>query len=115
MAKYKVPRHNVIKNFSIVEFASGTYVCPGWIPVDKGTTREDVEFIDNITIENKENSAGVIKETQQELIYKVPSSNGKSEYLVKFQYGDWSCNCPASMFKRGNCKHIKELKIKSNV
>ncbi len=112
MAKYKIPRDRVFKDFGIVTTLSGTYICPGWIPVDEGTTREDVEFSDDIIIEKPINSIELKPETQKDLEFVVPSSNGKSEYLVKFQRGVWSCNCPASTFRRGNCKHIKELETK---
>ena len=114
MAKYKIPRHPVFKTFGLVKTLSGTYVCPGWIPVDEGTTRDDIEFSDDIIIEKPTISTSVKPEPQKDLEFKVPSSNGKSEYLVRFQKGFWSCTCPASTFRRGNCKHIKEYETKIN-
>lgn len=46
--------------------------------------------------------------------YKVIGSKGKS-YIVKNKNGNWSCNCPASTFRRWEeCKHITEIKNKSN-
>ena len=107
MAKYKIPRDRVFKDFGIMKTLSGTFICPGWIPVDEGTTREDVEFSDDIIIEKPILSSELKAEPQRDLEFVVPSSNGKSEYLVKFQRGVWSCNCPASSFRRGDCKHIK--------
>lgn len=107
MAKYKIPRDRVFKDFGIMKTLSGTFICPGWIPVDEGTTREDVEFSDDIIIEKPILSSELKAEPQRDLEFAVPSSNGKSEYLVRFQRGVWSCNCPASSFRRGDCKHIK--------
>jgi len=114
MAKYKIPRDPVFKTFGIFSTINGTYICPGWIPVDPGTTREDVEFSDDIIYIKKEVALEVKAELLIDLEFKVPSSNGKSEYLVKFIGGDWYCNCPASTFRRGHCKHIKELETKVN-
>lgn len=118
MAKYKIPRDRVFKDFGIMRTLSGTYICPGWIPVDEGTTRDDVEFSDDIIIEKPINSTQLKAEQPVDLEFKVPSSNGKSEYLVKYhrevnQKGVWSCNCPASNFRRGDCKHIKALSIEN--
>ena len=114
MAKYKIPRHRVFQTFGIVKTLNGTFICPGWIPVEDGTTRDDVEFSDDIIIEPVSDSTEVKPEPQKDIEFKVPSSNGKSEYVVKRQRGIWSCNCPASTFRRGNCKHIKELETKVN-
>jgi hypothetical protein len=115
MAKYKIPRPAVFKDFGILRTISGTYVCPGWIPVDEGTTREDIEFSDDITIKPGIVSVATPKIPQKDLEFKVPSSNGKSEYLVTFKRGQWNCNCPASSFRRGHCKHIKALETKIEI
>jgi len=112
MAKYKIPTHRVFKDFALVKTLTGTYICPGWIPVENGTTREDIEWSDDIIIEKPIESTSVKPETQKKLEFRVPSSNGKSEYLVRFRGGVWSCTCPASTFRRGNCKHIKEIEAK---
>ena len=85
MAKYKIPRDRVFKDFGIMKTLSGTFICPGWIPVDEGTTREDVEFDDNIIIEKPTLLSELKAEPQRDLEFVIPSSNGKSEYLVKFQ------------------------------
>ena len=109
MTKYKIPRPVVFKDFGILKTISGTYVCPGWIPVDEGTTREDIEFSDDITIEPCRVSPEVIKIQQEDREFTIASSNGKSEYLVTFKKGQWNCNCPARSFRRGDCKHIKHF------
>lgn len=113
MAKYKIPHHPVFRDFAIVKTINGTFICPGWIPVDADTTRDDVEFTETVNIVKNEDVLETPKIDQLKE-FKVPSSNGKSEYLVKFQHGVWSCTCPASTFRRGNCKHIKEIETKEN-
>jgi hypothetical protein len=108
MEKIKIPRHPVFRDFALVQTISGLYVCPNWIPVPDGTTREDIEFADDMIIDQVKASSEVTKESQQGIEFNVPSSNGKSTYIVKFQRGVWSCTCPAASFRRGNCKHVKE-------
>jgi hypothetical protein len=108
MEKIKISRHPVFKDFGILKTISGTYICPGWIPVPSGTTREDIEFSNDIIIKPVIVSAEVKPVLEQ--IYKVLSSNGKQTYTIKNNKGDWSCTCPASNFRRGDCKHIKSFK-----
>lgn len=94
--------------FAIVKVIDETYVVPGWHPVPTGTTRDDVVFPDNILIEKKKAVAEVSAGAEREVHAKVTSSNGKTQYDVAYRNGIWSCTCPASTFRRGNCKHIKE-------
>ena len=115
MAKYKIKRHSLFKDFVFVETLSGMYICPGWIPVDAGTTWDDVEFEDDILIKKDEQSSESSNIDQPAQEFRVPSSNGKSEYLVTFKKGIWNCNCPASSFRYGHCKHIKNLETKINL
>ena len=109
MSKIKIPRHPVFRDYGIVNLPTGTYVCPGWIPVPKGTTRNDIEFSDDIIIEPEVTSAEVksVIEKPQKIEHSVTSSNGKTQYTVTFDRNMWSCTCPASTFRRGHCKHIK--------
>lgn len=109
MAKYKIKKHPPFRDFVFVETLRGMYICPGWIPVDKGTTRNDVEFEDDIIIESDKQSSESSNINQPDQEFMVPSSNGKSEYLVTFKRGQWNCNCPASSFRRGHCKHIETI------
>ena len=41
--------------------------------------------------------------------YKVPGSAGNI-YTVTDDAGVWSCTCPASKWKKGECKHILSIK-----
>ena len=40
--------------------------------------------------------------------WKVPSSS-KGSWTVRLEDGEWSCDCPASKFRHGECKHIKTI------
>jgi hypothetical protein len=110
--KIKVPRHPVFKSFGVFNTISGTYVCPGWIKVPSGTTIDDIELCDDISIEPEVNLAGVKPEPIEvkDIEHRVTASNGKSEYIVSFKKGSWNCTCPAANFRRGDCKHIKMFK-----
>jgi hypothetical protein len=115
MTKYKIHRDRVFKDFALVRTLTGLYVCPGWIHVDEGTTREDIEFSDDVTVEIGIIPTGTPKMPQTDLEFKVSSSNGNSEYLVTYRRGQWNCNCPASSFRRGHCKHIKSFETKIEI
>lgn len=107
--KYQIPRHPVFKDFGIINTQSGTYVCPGWHPVPPGTTRAQIELVDSVTVTPEKKSPEVLKTPARVTSWQVESSNGKSSYTVKSQ-PHWSCTCPASQFRRGDCKHIKKIK-----
>jgi hypothetical protein len=46
--------------------------------------------------------------------HKVPGSNG-AIYTVTDNRGEWSCTCPASKWQKGECKHIKQIKLSQTV
>ena len=46
--------------------------------------------------------------------WRVPGSNG-AIYKVSNDRGSWSCTCPASKWQKGECKHVKELKLNQTV
>lgn len=109
MKTYKIPRHPVFRDFGIVNTLSGTYVCPGWHPVPAGTTREQIILVDSVTVEPEQKTPEGPKTVKKVTSWRVPSSNGKSEYKVTSE-PFWNCSCPASQFRRGDCKHIKKIK-----
>lgn len=39
----------------------------------------------------------------------VEGSKG-NKYKVSLKHGQYSCTCPASTFKSGDCKHIRQIK-----
>jgi len=117
MQKIVLPQHPMYKTvFAIINTVSGTYVCPGWHPVPPGTTREQIEFDMTSTPSVKE-AVTEEPEMASSKSYEVVVSGSKPgrEYVVKMERGRWSCTCPASTFRRGDCKHIKvEQKKVSN-
>ena len=112
MKTYKIQRQPPFRDFAIVKTLSGTYVCPGWHPVEPGTTREQIILVEpkDAPVINKPVKKFVTNQVKQTKTFKVLSSNGKSYYNVQFDGKDWSCDCPASNFFRGPCKHIKAKK-----
>jgi hypothetical protein len=42
--------------------------------------------------------------------YRVPGSKG-AIYTVTDDAGAWTCTCPAAKWQRGECKHIKQVKL----
>jgi hypothetical protein len=96
-------------SFGLVDTLSGTYVCPGWHQVPSGTTREQIEFDMHDYVAKYKTPLEVMKTSKIET-YQVESSKIGKFYEVKNNNGNWSCNCPAASFHRGDCKHIKKLK-----
>lgn len=59
-----------------------------------------------------ENIWGFDPNEEQELTgetFKVAGSKG-AVYTVTNDRGNWTCTCPASLWQKGECKHIKSLK-----
>ena len=98
--------------FGIVKTISGTYVCPGWHPVPDGTTREQIEYDMSKQPLAVKNTSEVKLEPLKEWL-SASSKPGKF-YNVSLENGNWECSCPAKMFNRGDCKHIKSIKIVNN-
>ena len=109
--KIKIPRKHPFRDFALIKTLSGTYVCPGWHPVPPDTTRDDIELIES---EEYIEPITVTKEPEviesAPLYFKAPSSKGDKTYNVSFIKGVWNCDCPATTFFKGPCKHIKKFK-----
>ena len=117
MKIFKIPKEAPYNTFGIVVLSSGTYVCPGWHAVPKGTTREQIKLIEPIYSSNVKKQPEGVKNVKKERrekpqTWEFLSSNGKKTYVIK-NLPFWNCSCPANQFRRGDCKHIK--KIKSNL
>lgn len=105
MEKFIIKPHAMYgTSFGLVDTLKGTYVCPGWHQVPSGTTREQIEFDMHDYVVKSKPLSGIMK------TFQVESSKPGKFYEVKNNNGNWSCNCPASSFHRGDCKHIKALK-----
>jgi len=111
MSTIKIPRTPPFKDYALVQTSSGLYACPGWYPLPQGTTRSDIELTDDIIIKTPKSSPELserIKRIYEK--YDALSSKGDKTYVVVNDNGNWSCSCPASNFRRGECKHIKSYK-----
>jgi len=42
--------------------------------------------------------------------YRVPGSNG-AIYIVTDDHGSWACTCPSAKWQKGDCKHVKKIKL----
>lgn len=102
----KIPIEKPFKTFAIVTLLSGTYICPGWHSVPKGTEREDILLVDE---EPQTKKKALPKKNVEVSEWKVLSSKGDKTYTVK-NNPKWSCTCPAYQWGRGDCKHIKGVK-----
>jgi hypothetical protein len=98
--------------FALLRLSSGTYVCPGWHRVPEGTTREQIVML---PIVNKAPSASVLEKPKKAAAinksWKVAGSKPGTVYDVTNKNGKWSCSCPSASFHRGDCKHVKKLKL----
>ena len=90
---------------AIVHLSGETYACPGWFSIPDGTTPTDLKKMD-FGIKEKSDPVHVQRPNIKKL---VDSSNGKSQYTVKFNGMSWSCTCPGYGFRR-YCKHIETVK-----
>jgi hypothetical protein len=95
---YKVPNHPVFKSFGIMRLPSGTYICPGWIKVPDGTTREQVEW------ETPLPKSSVPEWSE----HFVKGTTGDYKVTISEQFGD-RCTCPGYGFRK-KCRHIEEVK-----
>lgn len=101
----KIKVNTGYNHFAIVNLSNKSYVCPGWIEVPIGTTKDMIEFvISKQSLPNKVNQS-LSKET-----WKVESSKPGKFYDVTYWNGGWNCSCPSNSFHRGDCKHIKAKK-----
>jgi hypothetical protein len=105
MKMYKFPPHPQHGTaFGIITVDKGTFVCPGWYPVDTGTTREQISFdvIDTPQLVRHQ-------PVEPDDTWIVEGSKPGVVYQVSFKSGRWDCTCPSKVFHRGNCKHIKKI------
>lgn len=110
MEKFIIRPHKPFgTRFGFLNTASGTFICPGWYPVPAGTLREQVEF-DMSDYVAQETKTPEVTKTLVLKVYNVEASKPGNFYEVKNQNGNWSCSCPAAAFRRGDCKHIKNLR-----
>jgi hypothetical protein len=98
--------HSVLPPSIFVSPTDGkTFIIPTWQEVVKGTTLDDVKWVKpEIKVAKK----------SEKIVIKTPSSKGDTEYTTTY-YPDtdkYHCDCPGTWRTGGNCKHVKELRIK---
>lgn len=80
------------------------YLLPGWIPVSKETSLEDVNWI-NPYIKKKDSK----KINLNEWNFESASTPGQF-YTVRFVNEKLTCNCPGMWSSKDKkCKHIKKV------
>lgn len=81
-----------------------------WIEVDRVYSPKELS---KIWVKTKPKYVAVVEKPKKPKTYLVKGSKGVS-YKVKNTNGAWSCNCPASTFRRWEeCKHIKQVKTEN--
>ena len=74
-----------------------------WLEVDRKYSLDELNQIWDRICKSTPTSDNII------LKYDVAGSKGVT-YKVVSNNGKWTCSCPASTFKRSECKHILSLK-----
>ena len=106
---YTFPPHDGYGEvFGLAKTLSGTYVTPGWHLVPDGTTRDQIKFHPSAKSSKPEPQPETPKQTVEE--WTVSGSKPGVTYQITHTVGRWDCTCPAKMFHRGDCKHIKAKK-----
>jgi len=61
----------------------------------------------------RQSSVQVLSRNKDVIMWKVQSfSEHDKHYTVRhFTEGEWRCDCPKFIFSRGDCKHIKLVKL----
>ena len=91
---------------TIFDWNGERYIMPGWYKLEKheyNITREEIAYYPYRP--KKDNKPNIPKDK----VYKVLSSKGDKEYIVKADVsGSLECTCPGYGFRR-ECRHIKEI------
>ncbi len=99
--------HDTIYPPGLMKLNGDMYIMPGWYKLDKHEHNIKLEDIKHImpTSPIKDNNLNIDRDKE----YKVMSSKGDKEYIVKSDAsGSLTCECPGYGFRR-QCRHIKEI------
>ena len=99
--------HDTIYPPALMELNGDKYIMPGWYKLDKHEHDIKLEDIKHVmpNIPNRDNNPNIARDKE----YKVLSSKGDKEYIVKSDStGSLSCECPGYGFRR-RCRHIDEV------
>ena len=87
---------------SLANIGGKRYIVPIWQEVLPETTLNDINWI-----------KPKLKVKEKPVIKTHISGSGLGEYTTKYypESGKYHCTCPGYWRSRGNCKHVKEMKI----
>ena len=99
--------HDTIYPPGLMELNGDKYIMPGWYKLEKHEHDIKLEDIKHVMpkIPNRDNNLNIDRAKE----YKVMSSRGDKEYLVKANAsGSLECECPGYGFRR-RCRHIDQV------
>ena len=99
--------HDTIYPPALMELNGDKYIMPGWYKLEKHEHDIKLEDIKHVMpkIPNRDNIPNIDRAKE----YKVMSSKGDKEYVVKANAsGSLECECPGYGFRR-SCRHIKQV------
>ena len=99
--------HDTIYPPGLMELNGDKYIMPGWYKLDKH--EHDIKLEDIKHVMPKFLKRDNIPNIDRDKEYKVMSSKGDKEYVVKSDStGSLSCECPGYGFRR-RCRHIDQV------
>lgn len=89
---------------TLLKLNGKTYLMPYWKEVEKNTTLNDIEWV---------KPTSTIKRSKT-IIETFASGSSDKVYETKYypDSGKYFCSCPGSWRSQGNCKHIKQMRLK---
>lgn len=89
-------------NPSLIESKGKKYIVPYWIEVHPKTTMNDILF-----------EFPKPKDSLPKVKLESESQSGLGQYKTTFNpnNGTYKCNCMGYWRSKGNCKHVKELRV----
>lgn len=97
--KYEFPEHEGLVPV-IVKLGGVKKIMPWGVECHPKTTLDDIRII-----KKRKN-----KPTQKKT-WKFESASGGGTYKVTTQYGKLKCDCMGFWRSKGNCKHVKEVRL----
>ena len=99
--------HDTIYPPGLMELNGDKYIMPGWYKLDKHEHDIKLEDIKHVMPKFLKRDNNLNIDSNKE--YKVMSSKGDKEYVVKSDStGSLSCECPGYGFRR-RCRHIDQV------
>jgi hypothetical protein len=102
--KYYLPRWRGLTK-AIVRFENRYVIMPHGVECHPKTTMDDIVIVDEPTPKPPKTKE------EKPMVWKFTSSDGKGKYQVRQDMGKLKCNCMGFWKSKGNCKHVKEVRI----